>query len=57
MFKTFVTVDNINASNLLSVKQHLSCLNIDPATFESRLLVISRLLNISSNYVTMFLAV
>jgi len=39
---------NINASNLLSVK-HLSDLNIRPATLKIRLLIISKLLTISSN--------
>jgi len=32
MFKMFVTSDSIDASNLLSVKRHLSGLNIRPAT-------------------------
>jgi len=40
---------NINVSNLLSVKQHQSGLNICPATLKIRLLVISKLLTISFN--------
>jgi len=49
MFKIFVAVDDINASNLLSCKRHLSDLNIRPATLKIHLLVISKLLTISSN--------
>jgi len=41
---------NINPLNLLSVKGHLSSLNIRPATLKNRfLLAISKLLTISSN--------
>ena len=46
MFKIFVTGDSINASNLLSVKRHLSGLNIRPAMLNSFWLVISKLLAI-----------
>jgi len=46
MFKMFVTGDSINASDRLSVKRHLSGLNIRPATLKTRLLVISKLLTI-----------
>jgi len=35
MFKIFVTVDSINASDLLSVNRDLSGLNIRPATLNS----------------------
>jgi len=41
MFKMFVTGDSINVSNLLSVRRHLSGLNIRPAKLKTRLLVIS----------------
>jgi len=58
MFKMFVTVDSINASNLLSVKRHLPSLNIRPATLQTRLLVISKFLTICFKVrVTMFSAV
>jgi len=40
---------NINASNLLSGNWHPSGLNIRPGTLKIRLLVISKLLTISSN--------
>jgi len=43
MFKMFVPGDSINASNLLSVKRHLSGLNIRSATMKTRLLVNSKL--------------
>jgi len=41
---------DINALNLLSAKRHLSGLNFLPETLKSRVLVISQLLTISSNY-------
>jgi len=40
---------NIKASNLLSVKRHLSGLNIRPETLKIRLLIMLKLLTISSN--------
>jgi len=54
MFKMFVTVDKRKASNLLSVKQLLSGLNIRPATLKMRLLVISKLLTVFSNWAAIF---
>jgi len=48
MFKIFVTVDSINASNLLSVKRHLTGLNFHAATLKTPLLVISKLLFFSN---------
>jgi len=47
--KSLLLLININTSNLLSVKQHVSGLNIRPAMLKIRLLVISILLTISSN--------
>ena len=41
---------NINVSNLLSVKRYVSGLNIRPAAPKIHLLVISKLLTISSNF-------
>ena len=50
MFKIFVTDDNhLKVYNLLSVKQHLSRLNLRSATLKIHLLVISKLLTIFSN--------
>jgi len=49
MFKIFVTLDKHQHVKYLSVKQHLSGLNIRSATLKIRLLMISKLLNISSN--------
>jgi len=46
----FVAVDSINALNLLSVKRHLSGLNIWPAKLKTRLLANSKFLTIFSNY-------
>jgi len=40
---------NINVSNILSIKRHQSCLNIHPATLKIRLLIISKLLTISTS--------
>jgi len=48
-WKSLLRLININASNLLSGKWLLSGLNIRPATLKIRLLVISKLLTISSN--------
>jgi len=42
----FVTGHSINTSNLLSIKRHLSGLNIRPAKLKTRLLVISKLLTV-----------
>jgi len=49
MFKIFVTVDKAQCFRSSSVKQHLSGLNIHPATLKIHLLIISKLLTISSN--------
>ena len=46
MFEMFAAVNSINASNLLSVKRHLSGWNFCPATLKTRSLVISKLLTI-----------
>jgi len=48
MFKIFVAVDKLQGFKALTVK-HPSGLNICPATLKSRLLIISKLLTISSN--------
>ena len=48
-FGSLLQLININASNLSSVKRNLSGLSIRPATLKIRLLVISKLLTISSN--------
>jgi len=54
----FITTDTINASNILSVKRHLSGLNIRPATLKTRLSVISKFLTIFFKLrVTIFSAV
>jgi len=47
--KSLLQLVNINASNLLSGKRHLSGLSIRPATLKIHLLVISKLLTITSN--------
>jgi len=47
--KSLLQLININASSLLSIKQHLSGLNTRPETLKIRLFVISKLLSISSN--------
>jgi len=47
MFNIFVTVDEHQRFKSLSVKRHLSGLNIHPAMLKIRLLVISKLLTIS----------
>jgi len=44
MFKIFVTVDKHQGFKSLTVKRHLSGLNIRPATLKIRLLIISQLL-------------
>jgi len=50
MFKIFVTVDEHQSFKSLTVERHLSGLNIRPATLKIRLLIISKLLIISSNF-------
>ena len=50
----FVTVDKHQHFKSLSVMRQLSGLNTQPTTLKSRLLVISKLLTITSNWVTMF---
>jgi len=40
LFEIFVTVDDLNASNLLSSKWHISGLKIHPATLHISFLVI-----------------
>jgi len=49
MFEIFVTVENMNASNLLSGKRHLSGLDFRPATLKILSLIISKWLTICSN--------
>jgi len=49
MFKIFVTVDIHQGFKSSTVKRHLSGLNIRPETLKMRLLIISKLLTISSN--------
>jgi len=49
MFKIFVTVDKHQGFKSLTVKWHLSGLNIRPANLKIRLLIISKFLTISSN--------
>jgi len=49
MFTIFVTVEKYQGFKSLTVKRHLSGLNIRPATLKIRLLIISKLLNISSD--------
>ena len=49
MFKIFVTVDKRQGFKSLTVKWHLLGLNVRPATLKIRLLIISKLLTISSN--------
>jgi len=49
MFKIFVAVDKHQGFKSSTVKRHLSGLNVRPATLIIRLLIISKLLTISSN--------
>ena len=49
MFKIFVTVDKHQCFKSLSVKPYLSGLNIHPRTLKIHLLIISKLVTISSN--------
>jgi len=49
VLKIFVTLDKHQHVKYLSVKRHLSGLNIRSATLKIRLLMISQLLSISSN--------
>jgi len=49
MFKIFVTVDKHQGFKSFTVKRCLSGLNIRPVTLIIRLLIISKLLTISSN--------
>jgi len=49
MFKIFVAVDKHQGFKSLTVIRHLSGLNIRLATLKTRLLIISKLLTISSN--------
>jgi len=50
----FVAVDKHQHFKSSSVIRHLSGLNTHPTTLKSRLLIISKVLTISSNWVTMF---
>jgi len=50
MFKIFVTVDKHQGFKSLTVEWHLSGLNIRPTTLKMHLLIISKLLTISSKY-------
>jgi len=49
MFKIFVAVDKHQGFKSLTVKRNLLGLNIRPATLKMGLLIISKLLTISSN--------
>jgi len=51
MFKIFVTVDKHQSFKSLTVKRHPSGLNIRSVALKIRLLIISKLLTISSNCV------
>jgi len=48
MFKIFVTVNKHQDFEPLTVKRHLSSLNIRPVTLKIRLFIISKLLAVSS---------
>jgi len=50
MFEIFVTVDKHQGFKSLTVEWHLPGLKIRPATLKMRLLIISKLLTISSKY-------
>jgi len=49
MFKIFITIGKHERLDILASKHHLSGLKIRTATLKIRLLVISKLLTISSN--------